>query len=84
MIKHEVSMTKAQLQKASKRIFQALNDTQFVDGYSLDEVLMTTLFIVGAALKKSGAVLQMDEPLRTAIQPLVHGYEAAGKHHEHS
>ena len=75
----ELSMTNAQLQKASKRILKALNDAQFVDGHTVDEVLMAALFIVGAGLKRRGAVLQLDAPLRMAIPPLVNGYEAEAK-----
>ena len=75
----KISMTNSQLKKASKRILEALNATQFKDGYTLEEVLMSALYVVGAGLKKRGIVLQLDAPLITALPPLVSGYKAQEK-----
>lgn len=83
MEEREIRMTNGQLQKASKRILKALNDAQFVDGHTCDEVLMAALYVVGAGLKRRGAVLMIDAPLTTALPPLVAGYKAEAKRLQH-
>ena len=79
MEQREIAMTNDEMQKVSVRLLEAMNKAQFVDGHSLDEVLMTALYVVGAGIKRRGAVLDMNAPLRVALQPLVAGYEAEAK-----
>lgn len=74
-----VSVTHAQLEKASARLLQAMNAAQFEDGHTIDEVLMAALYVVGAGIRRRCAVLLMDAPLKQALPPLVAGYMAEDK-----
>lgn len=75
----EISMSANEMNKAAARMLKALNDTQFIDGYTIDETLMVAMYIVGAGLKKRGVVLQIDLPLKAALPPIVSGYNAQAK-----
>ncbi|MDP1681050.1 MAG: hypothetical protein Q8L39_04670 [Burkholderiales bacterium] len=74
-----ISMTHGQMQKVAARLVRALNDAQFVDGYMADEVLMAALYVIGAGLKRRGAVVALDAPLRISLPPLAAGYLAEAK-----
>lgn len=75
----ELSMSFNEMNKVAGRMLKALNDTQFIDGYTLDETLMVAMYIIGAGLKKRGVVLQINLPLKDALPPIVMGYNAQAK-----
>lgn len=64
------------LYEAARPIVAAMNKAQ-AQGFTLDEVLAATMYMVGAGIKQRGALLLVDAPLKVALPPLVQGYEAA-------
>ena len=56
----EVSMSNVEMSKAAVRILKAMNDTQFVDGYTFEQTMMVALYVIGAGLKKHGVLLPVD------------------------
>lgn len=77
MIKIEMS---AQLIKEiGSLIADALNDVQSKQGYSTDQMITTTMFMIGTWVSERGIILPLDTPLREALPPLVAGYEAVSK-----
>lgn len=75
--KKVLNMTRNQMQTVGNPILGVMNTLQTEHGFTIDEVLMGTLFAVGAAIRQRGGVLDMTASLRIALPPLVAGYEAA-------
>ena len=75
----EISMTGGQIKSATKRIVEARNDAQFKDGHTIDEVMVATMYLIGAGLKRRGVILRLDAPLVMALPPLVAGYKDQAK-----
>jgi hypothetical protein len=78
-----ISMSRNEMSKAASRLLKAMNDMQFIDGYTLEQTLMVAMYVVGAGLKKRGVVLQIDLPLKIALAPIVDGYNAQAKREQH-
>jgi hypothetical protein len=70
-----VEMTMDEMRAGATRVLNALNDCQKVDGYTIDQTLMSALMVIGSALKQRGLVLDLNAPLRQALPPLVMGYQ---------
>lgn len=62
--------------EVAARIAAAMNDTHFEDGYPIDKVLMSALFLLGARLKARGLILDAGSSLRAQLPPLLAGYDA--------
>jgi hypothetical protein len=75
----KVDMTDEQMQDCTEDLVKAMNDSQQVKGYSIDQVLFAYLFVLGAALRQRGGVLLVNLPLKEALPPLALGYEAQCK-----
>jgi hypothetical protein len=72
-----VEMTKTQMRACCEDLLAAMNKAQYEKGFTIDEVLMATAFLLGTSIKQRGGKLLLDAPLRRALPPLVAGYEAA-------
>ena len=69
-------MDGADIKKHSVRVVEMLNRMQFKDGLTIDETILVTLYVVGAAMKMRGIVLDSSSSLDDALPPLVAGYTA--------
>ena len=54
---------------------KTMNDT-IDEGASFDDVLLSTIYIVGNMMAQRGIILDLDAPLKDTMSPLVAGYIA--------
>lgn len=80
---HKVEMSGTEMEKASHRMREAINTTQKIDGYTFEETLVVMMWVLGACLKHHKILLEIDLPVKEALSPVVRGYQAQGKIHEH-
>lgn len=73
-------MTPEQLHDCGVGIVAAMNQAQFMKGFSAEQVMMTVAYFLGGAVAQCHATLLPDAPLRAAFPPIVQGYEAQRKH----
>lgn len=69
-----IAMDQQKLQGITEPLSKAINKAQ-QKGYTIDEVLVGLMVMLGSAIKQRGASLNTDAPLRDALPPIVHGYE---------
>lgn len=69
----EVRMTNADIRKIGDGVFDAMNAAQ-ERGYSLDQVIAATAYVLGSAIAQRGGVLLLDVPLKDALPLLSAGY----------
>lgn len=70
----QVEMTGERLQEITEPLSKAINQAQF-NGFTIDEVLVAMMVMLGSAIKQRGATLLIDAPVREALPPIALGYE---------
>ncbi len=69
----EIVIDGNRLEEAARYIVDAMNEAQS-DGYTIDEVVSTVLFMAGSGIKQRGAELDFDKPL-SSLPPMKAGYD---------
>ena len=69
----ELGITNRKIRKVSNKILKTMNELHD-DGHGIEDIVLITLYIVGANIKKHGLHLNLDAPLETALPALVEGY----------
>lgn len=74
----EVNLTYRQAENCAKDIIEAMNRAQLEKGFSFEQVLVVTLYVVGLSFHQRGLLLNPEASVQTELSALVIGYRNAG------